>query len=99
MLLVEDIPRQSVDRWNVGIKYSPLKRVLPVRYSRTQWSFEPDEKLSLQRPAEIAGNSYSLKLIVWSRTFRQGRSLLLKRQRSFRNEESELDTEVRQQSY
>ena len=36
MLLVEGIPRQSVDRWNVGIKYSPLKRVLPVRYSRTR---------------------------------------------------------------
>ena len=35
MLLVEGTPRQSVDRWNVGIKYSPLKRVLPVRYSRT----------------------------------------------------------------
>ena len=34
MLLVEGIPRQSVDCWNVGIKYSPLKRVLPVRYSR-----------------------------------------------------------------
>ena len=36
MLLVEGIPRQSVDRWNVEIKYSPLKRVLPVRYSRTK---------------------------------------------------------------
>ena len=39
MLLVEGIPRQSVDRWNVGIKYSPLKRVLPVRYSRT-WNLK-----------------------------------------------------------